>query len=269
MAAQQYPFTQSGHTELAGGNDGDYRYYAVKSTTHDFMLRTLLIIFPTFLSVRVDGKFACPWVAVFGRRISGEARIRAPGPLRILVGATGSVASIKVPLLVKKIKEVFEGGVEIRIVATTYALHFFKPADVEPVEVFTDASEWEAWQKISDPVLHIELRNWADAMVIAPLDANTLAKVANGMCDNLLTCILRAWDDRRPVIVCPAMNTYMWDHKFTARHLKLLKGMLRYTVVQPISKTLACGDTGVGAMAEPGTIARVLHDTVEQRAGVR
>ncbi|KAF7727188.1 putative phosphopantothenoylcysteine decarboxylase [Apophysomyces ossiformis] len=114
--------------------------------------------------------------------------------------------------------------------------------------------EWKMWKKKTDPVLHIELRNWADIIVIAPLDANTLAKLANGLCDNLLTCVLRAWDPRKPVIVCPAMNTHMWNHPFTARHLSVLVETLQFKTISPISKKLACGDIGMGAMAEPESI---------------
>lgn len=59
--------------------------------------------------------------------------------------------------------------------------------------LFTDADEWNSWAKRSDPVIHIDLRNWADILIVAPLDANTLAKIACGISDNLLTCVLRAW----------------------------------------------------------------------------
>lgn len=62
------------------------------------------------------------------------------------------------------------------------------------IEVFTDENEWSTWQKRGDPVLHIELRKWADMILIAPLSANTMAKIVNGICDNLLTCVMRAWD---------------------------------------------------------------------------
>ena len=84
--------------------------------------------------------------------------------------------------------------------------------------------------------------------VVAPLSANTLAKMANGMCDNLLTCVVRAWDFSKPLLVAPAMNTYMWDSPFTTRHLEQLEA-LGVTVVDPVSKKLACGDVGNGAMA--------------------
>jgi phosphopantothenoylcysteine decarboxylase len=85
-------------------------------------------------------------------------------------------------------------------------------------------------------------------MLIAPLSANTLAKMAHGQCDNLLTCVARAWDFAHPLIVAPAMNTLMWTHPFTEQHLSTLRS-LGVVVIPPISKVLACGDIGAGAMA--------------------
>lgn len=90
--------------------------------------------------------------------------------------------------------------------------------------------------------------------LLMPRSANTMAKLAGGLCDNLLTSVFRAWDFSRPVLVCPAMNTVMWQSPFTPKHLAELTS-LGVQVVGPISKTLACGDTGVGAMAEPSDIA--------------
>ena len=62
---------------------------------------------------------------------------------------------------------------------------------------FSDAEEWDGWQGRSDPVLHIELRKIGSMLLVAPLSANTMAKFANGLCDNLLTCVFRCWDFRR------------------------------------------------------------------------
>ena len=127
--------------------------------------------------------------------------------------------------------------------------------------------------RLGDPVLHIELRRWADLFAVAPLDANTLAKLANGLADNCLTCVWRAWDAARPVVLAPAMNTLMWEHPLTGRHLRQLAedagagaappganldALLawinghcpRLRIVPPQSKRLACGDVGVGALAE-------------------
>ena len=81
------------------------------------------------------------------------------------------------------------------------------------------------------------MRNWADIGVIAPLSANSLAKIANGMADNLLTSVLRAWDFTKPVLVAPAMNTMMWDHPVTSVHLATLT-QWGYTFIPPVTKTL-------------------------------
>ena len=88
-----------------------------------------------------------------------------------------------------------------------------------------------------DPVLHIELRRWADLCLVAPLSANSLAKLSNGLADNLLTSTLRAWDLSRPVVVAPAMNTFMWEHPVTRQQLDVLT-QWGYTVIPPVVKIL-------------------------------
>jgi phosphopantothenoylcysteine decarboxylase len=118
------------------------------------------------------------------------------------------------------------------------------------IEIYEDKHEWEAWDALGDSVVHIDLRAWADILLIAPLSANSLGKIANGLCDNLLTSIVRAWDVKhKPVLLAPAMNTHMWEHPFTARHLGQLQAELGYHVIPPVSKLLACGDTGQGGLA--------------------
>ncbi|XP_028630288.1 phosphopantothenoylcysteine decarboxylase isoform X1 [Grammomys surdaster] len=101
----------------------------------------------------------------------------------VLVGVTGSVAALKLPLLVSKLLDI--PGLEVTVVTTERAKHFYSTQDV-PVTLYSDADEWEMWKRRSDPVLHIDLRRWADLLLVAPLDANTLGKVASGICDNLL-----------------------------------------------------------------------------------
>src|SRR5205823_9885236 len=137
-----------------------------------------------------------------------------------------------------------------------------------PEVVTVDADEWPGRDRTDhyrrdDSVLHIELRRWADLFIIAPLDANTLAKLAAGLADNCLACVWRAWDVARPVVLAPAMNTLMWDHPLTARHLATLTGDNTYVhVVGPVTKGLACGDVGVGAMAEVAEIVAAVRSEV-------
>ncbi|KAK2968256.1 hypothetical protein RJ640_030306 [Escallonia rubra] len=185
----------------------------------------------------------------------------APRKPRILLAASGSVAAIKFGNLCS----CFSEWAEVRAVATRASLHFIDRASLpKDVILYTDEEEWSTWTKIGDGVLHIELRRWADIMVIAPLSANTLGKIAGGLCDNLLTCIVRAWDYAKPLFVAPAMNTFMWNNPFTERHLMLIDE-LGISLIPPVTKRLACGDYGNGAMAEPSLIFSTVRLFVESR----
>jgi phosphopantothenoylcysteine decarboxylase len=134
------------------------------------------------------------------------------------------------------------------------------------VVVYHDCDEWpdfEGAYKVGEPILHIEMRRWADLLVIAPLDANTLAKIAHGFCDNLLTSTLRAWDWSKPVLLCPAMNTMMWENKPTPEQIHLLQTW-GAAIINPIEKTLACKDIGMGAMASVEDITMVVKKYCEK-----
>uniref|UniRef100_A0A3P9KD53 Phosphopantothenoylcysteine decarboxylase n=1 Tax=Oryzias latipes TaxID=8090 RepID=A0A3P9KD53_ORYLA len=185
----------------------------------------------------------------------GRRSLNSSGSFRVLVGVTGSVAALKLPALVDQLLQL--PGVDVRVVTTEHAKHFYNHAEVA-VKIYSDKDEWELWKQRTDPVLHIELRRWADLLVIAPLDANTLGKISNGICDNLLTCVVRAWDTSRPLLFCPAMNTAMWLHPITAQQISRLKEF-GYMEVPCISKKLVCGDEGKGAMAEVSTILSVVE----------
>lgn len=205
---------------------------------------------------------------------------------KVLLGVTGSVAAIHTPLLYDDLRN---AGHQVRIVATRAARYFFDSSLVgfegserDANAVVVDEDEWpgDAYKR-GDPVLHIELRRWADVLVVAPLDANTLAKLASGLADNCLTCVWRAWDRGRHVVLAPAMNTLMWEHPLTGRHLRQIaedagitgidsgsdleaimaginQAKRRLTIVPPVSKRLACDDVGVGAMAERTEILAAL-----------
>lgn len=191
----------------------------------------------------------------------------------ILIGATGSVAAIKIPELFAALRS---RGHAVRVVATNSALYFFDPIMLDPSResrnpevVIVDEDEWPGRDtgfryRRGDTVQHVELRRWADLFLVAPLDANTLAKFVNGLCDNCLTCVWRAWDSSRPVVVAPAMNTHMWEHALTQRQLHtLVADTPRIRIVGPQIKELACGDVGTGGMAE---VADLLVATEEMLA---
>lgn len=204
---------------------------------------------------------------------------------RVVLGVTGSVAAVRTPALFAALREL---GHDVRIVATEPSLFFFDPVELGPAgdsgkRLYRDADEWDGDRyRRGDPVLHIAFRQWADLLIVAPLDANTLAKFALGLSDNFLTCLFRAWDFAKPVILAPAMNTLMWESPITFRHLKQLledhgEGQLdgtwsldqaadvfarhapRIVLVPPQAKRLACGDVGMGAMAEVATIAEAVR----------
>ncbi|KGN63503.1 probable phosphopantothenoylcysteine decarboxylase [Cucumis sativus] len=166
---------------------------------------------------------------------------------RVLLAACGSVAALKF----RTICQCFSEWADVRAVATRAALFFIdRQALPKNVFLYIDDDDWSSWKKIGDNVLHIHLCNWADIMVIAPLSANTLGKIAGGLCDNLLTCIVRAWDYTKPIFVAPAMNALMWNNSFTERHLVLVDD-LGITLIRPVADGMErCN----GVMAEPSHI---------------
>ena len=123
------------------------------------------------------------------------------------------------------------------------------------LELFIEVCPPTAQPSVQGGVLHVELAQWADVLLVAPLSANSLAKLALGICDTLPTLVARCWHvGAKPMVVAPAMNTKMWEHPVTAGQLKKLQRW-GVQVVDPIEKLLACGDKGVGAMAAVDVIA--------------
>lgn len=165
---------------------------------------------------------------------------------KILIGITGSIAAYKSILLVRLlIKE----GAEIKVITTVSAKDFVSPLVLSTLsknKVLTDLSDESSWAN------HVELGRWADLMLIAPLSCNTLAKMANGLCDNLLLAVYLS--ATCPVIVAPAMDEDMWKHASTSNNIDRLRSY--GNIILPVENgELASGLTGEGRMAEPETIA--------------
>ncbi|CAN8105831.1 unnamed protein product [Discula destructiva] len=217
----------------------------------------------------------------------------------LLLAASGSVATIKLPLILRTLLTTHPPStLSIRLLLTRAAAHFLAGQSPEqpPLAsllaipgvdaIYLDDDEWGAGPTVADggwtrgaSVLHIELRRWAHVLAIVPLSANTLAKIVGGLCDNLLTSVVRAWDAegridgrRKRILVAPAMNTAMWLHPITAKQIRVLTedwgvreaadGTIEsgwFEVLRPQEKSLACGDVGDGAMMEWTEVVPILE----------
>lgn len=164
---------------------------------------------------------------------------------KILIGITGSIAAYKSILLVR---ELVKAGAEVKVVMTTAAQDFVSPLTLSTLSknaVVTDLAAAGSWTN------HVMLGRWADLMLIAPLSCNTLAKMAHGLCDNLL---LATWLSATcPVAVAPAMDEDMWKHAATKANLAAIE-QYGITVVPVEKGELASGLYGEGRMAEPAAI---------------
>lgn len=165
--------------------------------------------------------------------------------MKILLGVTGSIAA---KLNDKLVDQLLSAGHEVRVVYTEAARNFAPNIGDRNVVRYNDESEWDLFKK-RGKVLHIDLVKWADAFLIAPCTANTLRKISLGLCDNLVTNCGRAWDYKKKMIIAPAMNTQMWEHPALEEDFKKVVHVWGALWVPPTIKTLYCGDTGVGAMA--------------------
>ncbi|HEX4896306.1 MAG TPA: bifunctional phosphopantothenoylcysteine decarboxylase/phosphopantothenate--cysteine ligase CoaBC [Solimonas sp.] len=163
---------------------------------------------------------------------------------RILLGVTGGIAAYKAADLVRRLKEI---GAEVQVVMTDGAREFITPLTFQALsgrEVRTTLFDTAAEAAMG----HIELARWADLILVAPASANHLAKLAQGLADDLLTTLCLASD--RPLAVAPAMNRLMWDNPATQDNLARLRAR-GVQVLGPGSGSQACGETGDGRMWEP------------------
>ncbi len=164
---------------------------------------------------------------------------------KILLGITGSIAAYKAILLVRLF---VKAGAEVKVVMTPAARDFVSPLTLSTLSknpVVIDLFEGHSWSN------HVMLGRWADLMLIAPASVNTIAKMAQGSCDNLL---LAAYLSATcPVCIAPAMDEDMWKHPATQRNLETLKGF-GHLVIPVAEGELASGLTGPGRMAEPDAI---------------
>ncbi|HBS41343.1 MAG TPA: bifunctional phosphopantothenoylcysteine decarboxylase/phosphopantothenate--cysteine ligase CoaBC [Oceanospirillales bacterium] len=169
---------------------------------------------------------------------------------RILLGISGGIAAYKSAELVRTLKK---AGADVRVVMTRSAMEFITPLTLQAL------SGHPVHHSLLDPEAeagmgHIELAKWADLFLIAPASANLIARLSQGMGDDLLTTVFLATD--APICLAPAMNQAMWRDPITQEniaHLKAAHGD-HLTLIGPAAGEQACGDTGLGRMSEPDTI---------------
>ncbi|NMF66439.1 bifunctional phosphopantothenoylcysteine decarboxylase/phosphopantothenate--cysteine ligase CoaBC [Brasilonema octagenarum] len=179
---------------------------------------------------------------------------------RVLIAIGGGIAAYKICEVVSTL---FKIGVEIKVILTNSAQKFITPLTLATLSRHPAYTDENFWQSTHFRPLHIDLGEWADLIVIAPLTANTLAKLAYGMADNLLTNTVLA--STCPVLLAPAMNTDMWEQQVVQRNWEQLLTDNRFHGMCTGSGLLACDRVGAGRMAEPPEIITyvqsLLHTT--------
>ncbi|WP_068785094.1 bifunctional phosphopantothenoylcysteine decarboxylase/phosphopantothenate--cysteine ligase CoaBC [Paenibacillus phocaensis] len=172
---------------------------------------------------------------------------------KVLLGVTGGIAAFKAASLCSKlVKE----GAEVRVIMTESATKFITDLTLQVLSknfVYTDTFD----EKYADSILHINLADWADIVLVAPATANIIGKMAAGIADDMLSTTLLA--TQAPIMLAPAMNVHMYDHPAVTRNLAELaaRGVL---MIEPGEGLLACGYTGKGRMEEPESIVQVVKD---------
>ncbi len=185
--------------------------------------------------------------------------------MRILIGVTGGIAAIKIPELIEALRKV---GADCKIILTQAANTIISETELKGkthCEVFTHLFTPDFSPKkilSSRRVTHIELAKWADLIVVIPATANTIAKLAHGIADDLLCTTILA--SQSPVFIFPSMNTNMWLHKATQVNIKMLK-KYGYYVCEPAHGELACGTYGVGRLPEINTIVQIINTYQENK----
>ena len=179
---------------------------------------------------------------------------------KIVLGVTGGIAVYKAVDLVSRLRK---QGCEVRVVMTEHAQQFVTPLTFKEISGNQVAvSMWSSNQEFN--VEHIALANWADAFVVAPATANIIAKMAYGLADDLLSTTLLA--AQAPIVVCPAMNTGMYENAATQENIAKLQGR-GITVMPPAVGKLACGTSGAGRLPEPQEIVEFLNAFFAKREG--
>ena len=168
---------------------------------------------------------------------------------KLILAVTGSIAAYKAAFLTRLF---IKNGAEVKVLMTDSAKHFLSPLTLSTLSknpVISTINSEESWSN------HVELGLWADALIIAPATANTIAKLANGHCDNIISAVYLS--ARCPVFVAPAMDLDMWAHPATQKNCQQLLSYNNH-LIDVEEGELASGLVGAGRMAEPENILQYL-----------
>lgn len=177
---------------------------------------------------------------------------------RVLVALSGGIACYKTATVVSRL---VQRGAEVTVLMTESAARFIGPLTFESLSgrpVYT--SQWQ--QVENHDSQHIALARSAHLMLIVPASANTIAKLAAGICDNVVTTVACALPRTTPLLLAPAMNAEMWDSPITQRNLRALQDLLRCELIGPEEGWQACRTSGMGRMSEAETIVERVRRTL-------
>lgn len=180
---------------------------------------------------------------------------------RVVVAVTGGIACYKSAELVSRL---VQAGVVVRVIMTESATRFVTPLTFESLSSAPVVTS--VWQASDDrESQHIALARWCELMIVAPASADIIAKVAAGVCDNMVGLVALAVGCSKPMLLAPAMNADMWANPITQRNMTTLTGVLGWHTIGPETGWQACRTIGPGRMSQPDTIvtaaARLLAGT--------
>jgi len=196
------------------------------------------------------------------RRVSKARGSVAGSGGRVVLGVTGGIAAYKSAEIIRGLRR---EGVEVHVLMSERARQFITPLTLQTLSGYRVLFDpWDLTHGAD--IQHITLARDLDAFLVAPATADVLAKMAHGLADDAVTTFHLAVT--APVLVAPAMNVWMWEHPATQGNLKLLKGRGVH-VIDPEVGDLACGEEGLGRMAEPSEIVREVLTRLKKKARAR
>ena len=179
--------------------------------------------------------------------------------IKLLLLVSGSIAAVRIPLL---ISQLIKENYEVKCVLTQNAQRLIQPLSISILSRNNCYLEEDQWLQNQSSPLHINLSNWADIIIMAPLTATTLSKWVCGNAEGLIPSILIA--NNKPVIVAPAMNVTMWKNDFVQKNYKILRNLENVLVINPTEGILACDQFGIGKLPSNDLIILALKFVISQ-----